>query len=96
MDFVKRCIRYYVYKTEEIQTDNGVEFTFNRSDVKREHPMDTLLNELGIKHYKIRPRTPEHNGKVERSHRNDNENNRTKKRRDRRDKIKEGTKKVLL
>ena len=24
-------------------------------------------------HYKIRPRTPEHNGKVERSHRNDNE-----------------------
>ncbi len=24
-------------------------------------------------HYKIRPRTPEHNGKVERIHRNDNE-----------------------
>ena len=73
VDFVKRCIRYYGYKTEEIQTDNGVEFTFNRSDVKREHPMDTLLNELGIKRHKIRPRTPEHNGKVERSHRNDNE-----------------------
>ena len=35
--------------------------------------MDTLLKELEIKHYKIRPRTPEHNGKVERSHRNDNE-----------------------
>ena len=35
--------------------------------------MDTLLNRLKIKHYKIRPRTPEHNGKVERSHRNDNE-----------------------
>ena len=65
--------RYYGYKTEEIRTDNGVEFTFNRLDVKREYPMDTLLNELGIKHYKIRPRTPEHNGKVERSHRNDNE-----------------------
>ena len=60
-------------KTEGIQTDNGVEFTFNRSDVKREHPMDTLLKEIGIKHHKIRPRTPEHNGKVERSHRNDNE-----------------------
>lgn len=60
-------------KTEEIQTDNGVEFTFNRLDVKREHPMDTLLKEIGIKHHKIRPRTPEHNGKVERSHRNDNE-----------------------
>ena len=25
------------------------------------------------KHHKIQPRTPEHNGKVERSHRNDNE-----------------------
>ena len=73
MDFVKRCIRYYGYKTEEIQTNNGVEITFNRSDVKREHPMDTLLKEIGIKHHKIRPRTPEHNGKVERSHRNDNE-----------------------
>ena len=35
--------------------------------------MDTLLKKLKIRHYKIRPRTPEHNGKVERSHRNDNE-----------------------
>ena len=35
--------------------------------------MDTLLKEIGIKHHKIRPRTPEYNGKVERSHRNDNE-----------------------
>ena len=73
VDFIKRCIRYYGYKTEEIQTDNGMEFTYNRSDVKREHPMDKLLKELEIKHHKIRPRTPEHNGKVERSHRNDNE-----------------------
>ena len=37
------------------------------------HPMDKLCNELGIKHHKIRPRTPRHNGKVERSHRSDNE-----------------------
>ena len=37
------------------------------------HPLDELLSELGIKHHKIRPRTPQHNGKVERSHRNDNE-----------------------
>ena len=27
----------------------------------------------GIKHHKIQPRTLQHNGKVERSHRNDNE-----------------------
>ena len=31
--------------------------------------MDRLLKKLEIRHYKIRPRTPEHNGKVERSHR---------------------------
>ena len=35
--------------------------------------MEILLNSLEIRHHRIRPRTPEHNGKVERSHRNDNE-----------------------
>ena len=73
VDFVKRCIRYYGYKTQEIQTDNGTEFTYNDPKIKKTHPMDVLLKELEIKHHKIRPRTPEHNGKVERSHRNDNE-----------------------
>jgi len=73
VDFVQRCIEYYGYKAKEIQTDNGIEFTYNQAEIKKEHPMDTLLNSLNIKHHKIRPRTPEHNGKVERSHRNDNE-----------------------
>ena len=31
------------------------------------------LEKLGIKHKLIRPRTPRHNGKVERSHRKDQE-----------------------
>ena len=73
VDFIKKCIKYYGYKPKTIQTDNGTEFTYNKAKIKKEHPMDTLLKELEIKHYKIRPRTPEHNGKVERSHRNDNE-----------------------
>ena len=73
VDFVKRCIKYYGYKAKEIQTDNGIEFTYNQAEIKKEHPMDILLNSLNIKHHKIRPRTPEHNGKVERSHRKDNE-----------------------
>lgn len=73
VDFVKRCIRYYGYKTEEIQTDNGQEFTYNKANINKKHPLDKLLEELGIIHHKIRPRTPRHNGKVERSHRNDNE-----------------------
>lgn len=37
------------------------------------HPLGKLCLSLDIDHHKIRPRTPRHNGKVERSHRNDNE-----------------------
>ena len=37
------------------------------------HPLDELCIEEGIYHHKIKPRTPRHNGKVERSHRSDNE-----------------------
>ena len=70
--FVKMAIKYFGYTPEIIQTDNGFEFTHFK-DTKRVHPFDKLCNELGIKHQLIRPRTPRHNGKVERSHRNDNE-----------------------
>lgn len=71
-DFIKRAIVYFGYKPETIQTDNGSEFT-NFSNTNRVHAMDVLCQELGIKHKLIRPRTPWHNGKVERSHRNDQE-----------------------
>ena len=67
VDFVKRCIKYFGYKPKTIQTDNGTEFGYNQAKIKKEHPMDKLLKLLKINHYKIRPRTPEHNGKVERS-----------------------------
>ena len=70
--FVKRCIDYFGYAPETIQTDNGIEFTHVKN-TKMIHPFDILCNELGIKHKLIRPRTPQHNGKVERSHRNDQE-----------------------
>ena len=73
VDFVKRCISYYGYKTIEIQTDNGTEFTWNQSKMKKLHPLGELCLKLDIDHHKIKPRTPRHNGKVERSHRNDNE-----------------------
>ena len=73
VDFIKRCIEYYGYKPEEIQTDNGTEFTYNKEQIKVIHPMDEYCIKEGIYHYKIRSRTPRHNGKVERSHRNDNE-----------------------
>ena len=73
VDFVHRCFLFYEYKPKEIQTDNGVEFTWNQEKIKKTHPLDELCIEEGIYHHKIKPRTPRHNGKVERSHRSDNE-----------------------
>ncbi len=70
IDFIKRAIVYFGYKPEIIQTDNGQEFTYTMK-TNRIHPVDVLLNDLNINHKLIRPRTPRHNGKVERSHRND-------------------------
>ena len=70
IDFVKRASVYFGYQPKIIQTDNGQEFTYTMK-TNRTHPLDTLLNQLNITHQLIRPRTPRHNGKVERSHRND-------------------------
>jgi len=72
VDFVKRAIEYFGYKPRIIQTDNGSEFTQSRR-TDRKHAFDVLCSRLNIAHKLIRPRTPWHNGKVERSHRNDQE-----------------------
>lgn len=72
VDFLKRAIAYFGYRPQILQTDNGSEFThIQKTD--RVHPLDILCSRLGIEHRRIRPRTPRHNGKVERSHRNDQE-----------------------
>ena len=72
VDFVIRSIIYFGYIPKEIQTDNGFEFTNNREKKdKTLHLFDELCKELNIVHHLIKPRTPRHNGKVERSHRND-------------------------
>ena len=71
-DFVKRAITYFGYKPNIIQTDNGGEFT-HIIKTDRLHPFALLCQKLMIEHRLIRPRTPRHNGKVERSHRNDQE-----------------------
>ena len=70
IDFVKRAIVYFGYQPQIIQTDNGQEFTYTMK-TDRTHPLDIFLNSLNIQHKLIKPRTPRHNGKVERSHRND-------------------------
>lgn len=61
---------YIWYKPKIIQTDNGQELTYTMKTDKI-HPVDILLKSLNIHHKLIKPRMPRHNGKVERSHRND-------------------------
>lgn len=74
IDFVRRAITYFRYKPRIIQTDNGAEFTYTRQTKNdKEHLLDKFCRIYGIVHKLIKPRTPRHNGKVERSHRSDNE-----------------------
>ena len=74
-DFLKRAIAYFKYRPQVLQTDNGAEFChfnhFKKTD--RIHPLDVLCHKPGVEHKRIHPRTPRHNGKVERSHCNDQE-----------------------
>ena len=69
--FLAMVIKAFPFKIQTIQTDNGTEFTYKFISDERISPFDKVLNKLGIKHKLIPPRTPWHNGKVERSHRND-------------------------
>ncbi len=56
-----------------VQTDNGFEFTnrFSSKPTVKPTLFQTTATRLGIHHKTIRPFTPRHNGKVERSHRED-------------------------
>ena len=60
-------------KVECVQTDNGFEFTnrFSRQESRRLTLFEEALSLMNIRHKLIRPFTPRHNGKVERSHRED-------------------------
>ena len=75
-DFLRKLIAWYARRNiavECVQTDNGSEFTNRLANGKRD--IVTLFEwtamEMGIRHKLIRPYTPRHNGKVERSHRED-------------------------
>ena len=75
VQFLDMLVKAFPFKIECIQTDNGLEFI--KEFKERKHGKMSLfearLKQLGIKHKLIRPYTPRHNGKVERSHRKDNE-----------------------
>jgi len=75
MLFLQQLIRRFPFQIHKVQTDNGAEFTkcFQAADEENLTLFEKELKCLGIAHQKIRPYTPRHNGKVERSHRKDNE-----------------------
>lgn len=58
---------------ECVQTDNGFEFTNRFSNSRRDLTtlFEATAQDLGVRHKLIRPYTPRHNGKAERSHRED-------------------------
>ena len=75
-DFLKKLVCWYArrgIRVECLQTDNGFEFTNRFANSRRELPtlFEKTAQELCIRHKLIRPYTPRHNGKVERSHRED-------------------------
>ena len=73
--FIKHLIEKFPFRIECVQTDNGMEFTKQLGNTKKPTPtlFERTLEQCGIRHKLIAPYTPRHNGKVERSHRKDNE-----------------------
>jgi transposase InsO family protein len=75
--FIEKLIEIFPFKIKTIQTDNGFEFTnrlsWNIGTKERKTMFENKLKELGIEYKQIKPHTPKQNGKVERSHRKDQE-----------------------
>ncbi len=73
--FLEHLIKAFPFPIKCVQTDNGSEFTKRLLPAERRTPtlFEARLKQCGIEHKLIRPYTPRHNGKVERSHRKDNE-----------------------
>ena len=75
-DFLRKAAAWFKRRgvtVECVQTDNGFEFTnrFARGHGNTPTLFEATAASLGIRHKLIRPYTPRHNGKVERSHRED-------------------------
>jgi len=68
-------LKAFKFNVECVQTDNGNEFTkrFTAKNPSNITLFEARLKKSNIQHKLIRPYTPRHNGKVERSHRKDNE-----------------------
>ena len=52
----------YNFEFKTIMSDNGTEF---KGSIQREHPFETMCQELGIRHICTKPYRPQTNGKIE-------------------------------
>ena len=72
--FLEHVIKAFKFPIYCVQTDNGQEFTKRfTANTPKLSTFEKALAQHNITHKLIRPFTPRHNGKVERSHRKDNE-----------------------
>ena len=62
IDFINTIINKFPFRIREVRTDNGHEF---------QAKFHWHVEDLGIRHAYIKPASPQLNGKVERSHRTD-------------------------
>ena len=72
-DFLKKLFKWDArqgIRVECVQANNGFEFTNRFSNSRRDLPalFEATAAKLGVRHKLIRSYTPRHNGKVERSH----------------------------
>ncbi|MBD5510737.1 MAG: transposase [Lachnospiraceae bacterium] len=76
MLFLEHLVKAFPCHIECVQTDNDQKFTKRFSShggSDKPTIFQLQLEQLGIRHKLIKPYTPRHNGKVERSHQKDNE-----------------------
>ena len=71
--FLHYVRKKFPFEIKCVQTDNGTEFTTALTSPGTASEFERYLAKEGIKHKRIRPATPRHNGKVERVHRMDDE-----------------------
>jgi len=79
--FLNRVIKIAPFKIKAIKTDNGSCFTNRYTGYQKStdplklklHAFDLLCQRINVIHYLIDPGKPAQNGKVERSHRSDQE-----------------------
>ncbi len=81
LEFLNQVVTMAPFKTTAVKTDNGAYFTNRYTGYLKStdpfnfriHAFDILCRKLEIEHYLIDPGKPQQNGKVERSHRSDQE-----------------------